>query len=242
MGLLILTELYPGGKFLWDYYTADVPRQKSYDAHGLDVPVYADLDAVWDYLDPPPGVPAWRHFRMAIHHYEGADIEAASIWWRRPRPLDFTQTQIMLWLEEFFCPDMTYASFSNVRPGALGCLPDVHARLLEGAACYVRKVVEPKKFEAPEFDFKRSPLTDQMNMVVDRGYDPTNRGRYSSRSEAVFAVTCAMVRDGVPDEVILSALLDEDLGISKHVRAQPYPARYAARQLQRAKEKAHGKR
>ncbi len=77
-------------------------------------------------------------------------------------------------------------------------------------------------------------------IIIRRGYDPGEPDLWPSRSEATFAATCVMVRAGVEDELIASALLDPDLGISEHVRAQPNPRQYAARQIARARERVHG--
>ena len=58
------------------------------------------------------------------------------------------------------------------------------------------------------------------------------------RSRWVFDATCALVRRGVPDNIILSVLLDPDFKISAHVHDQKSGARkYAIRQIKRAKER-----
>lgn len=236
----VFEYLEPSGMPLWHYYKAPAERKKSYDVHGLDVPVFSTWDGVSYYLDPPPGVPLWRHFQMAIHQYEGADIDTASVWWCRPNPLTYEETTILTFYEYFFCPDMKYATYSNVSPGALGCLPDVHLGILQGAACFVRNLVEPKSFEAPEFDFDLSPLSDRMHRLILCGYNPAEPDRYRSRSEAMFAAVCAMTRGGIPDEIIEAALLDRELGISACVRDKPNPRQYAQRQIREAKKKGHG--
>ena len=61
---------------------------------------------------------------------------------------------------------------------------------------------------------------------------------FESRSEAVWYVTCELVRCGVPDDTIAGILLDHDLGISAHVYDQKNPQGYVVRQIQRAHEHA----
>ena len=91
----------------------------------------------------------------------------------------------------------------------------------------------------PEVDLGAVPLDMRWKIILRRGYDPGDPDLWPSRSEAMFAATCTMVRAGMSDELIASALLDPDLGISEHVRDQPNPRRYAARQIRRAREKVH---
>lgn len=95
----------------------------------------------------------------------------------------------------------------------------------------------------PEVDLRRLPIRDRWKGVLIHGNDPADQHRYPTQSEWVIAVTGVMVRAGVPNDVIASALLDPDLGISMHVRAQPSPRHYAARQIARATEgKRYGQR
>lgn len=63
------------------------------------------------------------------------------------------------------------------------------------------------------------------------------KGAYPSRSEAVFSVTCQLVRRGVPDALVMGILLDTRYGISESVRENGDKAEeYARRQVERAKE------
>ena len=58
------------------------------------------------------------------------------------------------------------------------------------------------------------------------------------RSRWVFDVVCALVRRGVPDNVILSVLLDRSFRISDHIYDRKGNTRkYAARQIEQAKKK-----
>ncbi len=84
-------------------------------------------------------------------------------------------------------------------------------------------------------------VTDRIKSVIVHGGDPEDPKAYASRSEAVFGVACELVRAGVEDDTIASILLDPDYGISAHCLAQPRSQEYAARQIQRAKEKGKEK-
>jgi hypothetical protein len=59
---------------------------------------------------------------------------------------------------------------------------------------------------------------------------------YPSRSEAVWAAVCELVRSGGSDELISWIILNENLAISAHVREQGNPPRYAARQISDARK------
>lgn len=219
-------------------------HDESYEVEVEDrrVPVFRDMCHAWMHNDPPPGVPAWRHFSMAISRWRDGPRDYAIIWWYRPKWLNEAEYKDIMAIERLFCdwrPPFR-DEIDAKHPAPQGRLPRIFNENLQPCVTAVAAVITPRSFEEPEFDFERSPLSEHMNMVVERGYDPADPGRYRSRSEAMFAGACAMVRGRVPDEVILAALGDRDLGISEHVRAQPYPAGYAARQLHRAKETVHG--
>lgn len=74
--------------------------------------------------------------------------------------------------------------------------------------------------------------------VIATGEHPTDAGRYGAdRSDGVFAVTCDLVRAGVPDELIVGALIFSDNRISAHVLAQNgNTTQYAQRQVDRARK------
>lgn len=74
-------------------------------------------------------------------------------------------------------------------------------------------------------------------VVIVEGRDPQDPGRYPSRSEAVFGVTCELMRCGVPEGTALSILTNPVYRISESILEQKSRAeRYALRQIQRAKE------
>lgn len=81
-------------------------------------------------------------------------------------------------------------------------------------------------------------LSDRTRALIVQGDDPDDPTKYPSRSEALFAVLCEMVRAGCTDEQMAAVILDPDYGISGHVLDQPKPRKYAARQIQRARDEA----
>lgn len=81
-------------------------------------------------------------------------------------------------------------------------------------------------------------VSDRTKMLITNGDDPDDPARYPSRSEALFAVLCELVRAEVTDDLIAAVILDPDHGISAHVLEQPSPRRYAQRQIQRAHDQA----
>jgi P4 family phage/plasmid primase-like protien len=71
-------------------------------------------------------------------------------------------------------------------------------------------------------------------MLIVQGIDADDPNE--NRSEVVWHVCCQLVRAGCPDDVIAAVILDPDYKISGHVLDQPKPQRYAARQIERARE------
>jgi hypothetical protein len=82
-------------------------------------------------------------------------------------------------------------------------------------------------------------VPDPVKILIAQGKDPDEPNKYPSRSEAVFAVTCALVRANVPDEVIFSLLTDPQWAISESILEKVGNAEsYAIRQIERAKDAA----
>jgi len=79
---------------------------------------------------------------------------------------------------------------------------------------------------------------DWLKVLIVQGNDPDNPAKHPSRSEALFACTCELVRRGVPDEVIFAILTDESFGIAGSVVEHKRPEKYALRQIERAHEEA----
>jgi hypothetical protein len=69
-----------------------------------------------------------------------------------------------------------------------------------------------------------------------QGDDPDNPTRFPSRSEALFFVTCSLVRAGADDDTIAGVLMNRDNGISSSVLENRRPEKYAAKQIQSARE------
>jgi len=74
--------------------------------------------------------------------------------------------------------------------------------------------------------------------VIAQGHNPLEPDKWGGdRSRAVFAVACELVRRGVPPELIVGILTDEDLGISGHILAQKRHVEYAWEQVEKATAK-----
>src|SRR5690606_20168023 len=87
-------------------------------------------------------------------------------------------------------------------------------------------------------DLNQWEVPDWLKVLIVQGNDPDNPTKFPSRSEALFACTCELVRRGVPDEVIFSILTDESFGIAESVVEHKRPEKYALRQIERAHEDA----
>lgn len=83
---------------------------------------------------------------------------------------------------------------------------------------------------------KNINLSDAIKVLIVQGYDPDNPNKYPSRSEPLFAVCCALVRAGADDDTIASVIMNRDNGISGSILDKPRPERYAAKQIQDARE------
>ena len=98
-------------------------------------------------------------------------------------------------------------------------------------------------------DLGALPVSDLCKRVIVNGHDPDDVGRWDGalapdgrwqgdRSKAVWWVACEMARADCSDADMLGVLLDPDLGISEHVRAQKGSERYARKQVRDAREEA----
>jgi len=82
-------------------------------------------------------------------------------------------------------------------------------------------------------------VSEVCKVVIVNGEDHAKRVDFPSRSEAVFWVTCELVRSGVTDEDIYAVLVNRDWKISDSIlETGPRAERYALRQIERAKEQA----
>lgn len=81
-------------------------------------------------------------------------------------------------------------------------------------------------------------ITSNTRVLIVQGDDPDDPTKYSSRSEALFAVCCALVRVGADDDTIAGVITNRDNGISASVLDKPRPMKYATKQIQSAREEA----
>lgn len=82
-------------------------------------------------------------------------------------------------------------------------------------------------------------VTDRIKVLIVQGSDPDDPTKYASRSEALFAVVCGLVRGGCTDDEIYSVITDPSFEISKSVlETGSGVERYATRQIERAREHA----
>lgn len=84
------------------------------------------------------------------------------------------------------------------------------------------------------------------NMITTGGWSAEEResrasnGKDTSRSAAVYAVACALVRADYSDAVIVHFILGDQFPISDHVREQKQPESYASRQVASARKEVSG--
>lgn len=83
---------------------------------------------------------------------------------------------------------------------------------------------------------KNIKISDSVKVLIVQGHNPDVPGQFPSRSEALWAVVCELVRAGADDEVIAGIIMNRDNKISASVLDKPRPERYAAKQIQDAKE------
>lgn len=86
-----------------------------------------------------------------------------------------------------------------------------------------------------------SSVPDWCKLLVATGKDPYDPYKYPSRSEALFACVCELVRRNVDDDVIYSVITDPSFAISESVLdkgSAKAVERYAMKQIKDAKEVA----
>lgn len=81
-------------------------------------------------------------------------------------------------------------------------------------------------------------VPDHIKVLIVQGKDPDDPKKYKSRSHAVWAVLCALVRAECTDEQIYAVITDKDFAISGHIHDQHRPHQYALKQIRRAREHA----
>lgn len=80
-------------------------------------------------------------------------------------------------------------------------------------------------------------ISDHTYAVIATGSDPLDPNKYGSRSEALFAVCCALVRANVPEEMIYAVITGPN-EIAASVKEKRNFQEYAQRQIARAMENA----
>lgn len=98
-------------------------------------------------------------------------------------------------------------------------------------------VNEGKTFSPREVDLDKLPksVPDWTRVLIVKGDE---EGKYKSRSEAVFAALCALVRAGVDDEKMFDILMDRDFRISDHIYDQGDPQKAALKNIRSARATA----
>lgn len=83
-------------------------------------------------------------------------------------------------------------------------------------------------------------ITNRLRVIISRAEDPDEPGRWGSdRSQMLYHACCEMVRQGLPDEVILGIITDSRYAISASVLDKGASVqRYALRQVRRARDHA----
>jgi len=103
-------------------------------------------------------------------------------------------------------------------------------------------VEEPKgkKKASPKKAGKKSKKDDNwVDRVLQNGPDHEGpRSFGGDRSRAMWAVACALVRRGLTDEEIIALITDKANKLSEHIYHQNNPAKYAQRQVDKAREEA----
>jgi hypothetical protein len=102
------------------------------------------------------------------------------------------------------------------------------AALKTGNVTYLNSVDELDKYKIP----------DWLKVLIVQGCDPDDPSKFASRSEALFACVCQLVRCEVPPEVIFAVITDEGFAISASVLDSKRPDRYALKQIRSAQEVA----
>lgn len=83
---------------------------------------------------------------------------------------------------------------------------------------------------------KNIKISDSVKVLIVQGHNPDALGQFPSRSEALWAVVCELVRANADDDTIAGIIMNRDNKISASVLDKPRPERYAAKQIQDAKE------
>jgi hypothetical protein len=91
----------------------------------------------------------------------------------------------------------------------------------------------------PSIEALLSELRAGTRLLVTHGKDPDDPNRYQSRSEPLFRVCCELARLCSDDALIRAVITNPDFAISASVLDNSNPAKYADRQIARARGTVH---
>lgn len=106
-----------------------------------------------------------------------------------------------------------------------------------------KKAISSGSSDIPEISLGNLPVVDVTTLRLEKKFREIiiagENGYYAgNRSDAVFAVSCELIRAGYDNETIAAVLLTKDFKISEHNYDQKNPESYVKRQIQRARENA----
>ena len=121
------------------------------------------------------------------------------------------------------------------RSYSLDRFPQANTQAVEVNSNPANKSIKPVDLDAisvPISQATRNLIVDGDNLERPIG---SKNAKYPSRSEAVYRVTCDLVRARVPDAEITGILVNSKYGISASIREKRKPIEYAMRQVRSAK-------
>jgi hypothetical protein len=96
-------------------------------------------------------------------------------------------------------------------------------------------VITPRHLAS--LDDLQGTVPEPVLRIIQHGDNPDDPSQFAGdRSKAVWHVVCEMMRQRVPEEVILWIITNPAFGISAHVLEQPRSEKYALRQLTQARK------
>jgi len=136
-------------------------------------------------------------------------------------------------------PSSCYVDMDQTAPAFVYSIGDFDQHLKKNNISLPILPDEPTIWEVEEANI---PETDRILAVIETGDDPERpRGsaspKYPSRSEAVFAVACDLLRRDVNPDMVLGILINPRYGISESVLDKPRPVQYARRQVEQGAAK-----
>jgi len=97
-----------------------------------------------------------------------------------------------------------------------------------------RETTEP--LPTVDMDKLSDLIPTKLREIITLGEDPDQPARWTSRSEMVYYVACALVRARVPHNTAVDILLAKAHAVGQSIREQRRPREYAERQMRRAAE------